>query len=72
MKLTADQQIRLDILSKYLSGKIHYCDAIGALQIKERQFRRLVKAFREEGIASLLHGNKNSSPKNKTSDKNSL
>lgn len=67
MKLTADQQIRLDILSKYLSGKIHYCDAVGALQIKERQFRRLVKAFREEGITSLLHGNKNSSPTNKTS-----
>lgn len=69
MKLTADQQIRLDILSKYLSGKIHYCDAVGALQIKERQFRRLVKAFREQGISSLLHGNKNSSPKNKTPDK---
>jgi len=67
MKLTADQQIRLDILSKYLSGKIHYCDAVGALQIKERQFRRLVKAFRKDGICSLLHGNKNSTPANKTS-----
>jgi hypothetical protein len=68
MKLTADQQLRLDIISKYLSGKIHYCDAAGALQVKERQFRRLVKAFREHGITSLLHGNKNSSPKNKTSN----
>ena len=57
MKLTAKQQIRIDVISKYLCGEIYYVDACAALEIKERQFRRLVKAFREKGVQSVLHGN---------------
>lgn len=67
MKLTTDQQIRVDIIHQYLNGQIFPEDACAVLRIKERQFRRLVKSFREEGLESVLHGNVNRSPANKLS-----
>lgn len=66
MKITAKQQTRIDIISKYMSGKLYYKDAIELLEIKERQFRRLVKAFKEDGLISILHGNIGKFPPNKT------
>ncbi len=67
MNLTTKQQIRVDIISKYLGGGLHYEDACNALEISERQFRRIVKAFREDGIQSVFHGNKKRTPCNKIS-----
>lgn len=43
MKLTVKQQIRIDILSKYIAGEIFANDAKDALEVSERHFRRLVK-----------------------------
>ena len=68
MKLNSQQQLRIDILSKYLAGNLHYLDAMELLKIRERQFRRQVKAFRQRGIESVLHGNIGRKPVNKTCD----
>ncbi|MBC8555415.1 MAG: ISNCY family transposase [Candidatus Brocadiales bacterium] len=68
MHLTPKQQIRVDIITQYLSGQIFQEDACLAIGIQERQFRRLVKAFREEGIVSVLHGNTGRTPGNSISD----
>lgn len=68
MKLNSDQQLRIDILSKYIAGNIHYLDAMELLHIGERQFRRQAKSFRERGIESVLHGNTGRTPPNKTPD----
>jgi hypothetical protein len=68
MKLSSQQQLRIDILSKYLAGNLHYLDAMELLKIRERQFRRQVKAFRQRGLESVLHGNIGRKPVNKTSD----
>ena len=68
MEFTSKQQISIDIISKYLNGEIQTEDALKVLEIGERQFRRRVKAFREEGITSVLHGNKGKIPRNKTSE----
>lgn len=57
MKLSSKKQLRADILSQYISGRLYYLDAIHALEVSERHFRRLVKEFREDGIKSLIHGN---------------
>ena len=65
MKLSTKKQLRVDILTKYISGKIYYLDAIQSLEISERQFRRLVKEFKKEGIQSVVHGNSGKSPPNK-------
>ena len=68
MQLTAKQQIRVDVLTKYLNGQIYLSDALEILEIKERQFRRVIKRFREKGICSVLHGNVGRKPPNKTSE----
>lgn len=68
MKLNSSQQLRIDVISQYLNGQIFVEDACASLRIKERQFRRIVKSFRETGIHSVLHGNKNKSPINKIPD----
>ena len=68
MKLNSSQQLRVDVISQYLNGQLFAEDACASLRIKERQFRRIVKSFRENGIHSVLHGNKNKSPINKIPD----
>lgn len=68
MKFTSKQQISIDIISKYLNGEIQTEDALKVLEIKIRQFRRRVRAFRESGVLSVLHGNVGKRPVNKTSD----
>jgi transposase InsO family protein len=66
MKLTARDQIRIDVLVKYTQGNLKIHDAIAAFEVGERQFRRIVKRFREEGVQGVIHGNRNKSPANKT------
>ncbi|MCR9204322.1 MAG: helix-turn-helix domain-containing protein [Halobacteriovoraceae bacterium] len=67
MKLNAKKQLRLEILTQYVGGLIYCRDAMDALGVSERQLRRLVKAFKDRGIESLVHGNSGSVPPNKTS-----
>jgi hypothetical protein len=67
MGLNTKQEIRVNIITKYLSGEIHYKDAINSLEIKERQFRRLVAKFKVDGISSIYHGKLGQKPPNKTS-----
>lgn len=69
MNFNSDQQISIDIISKYIEGEVFLEDAIAILRIKERQFRRRVRAFREHGVISVLHGNTGRSPVNKISDR---
>ena len=67
MNLTANQQIRVDIILKYINGDIYLDDALKVVQLSERQFRRILKAFREDGFESIQHGNSNKEPSNKIS-----
>ncbi|MFT6632907.1 MAG: hypothetical protein ACJAS4_002875, partial [Bacteriovoracaceae bacterium] len=68
MNFNSNQQISIDIISKYIEGEILLEDATAVLRIKERQFRRKVRAFRENGVLSVLHGNTGRKPPNKVSD----
>ncbi|MFT6632554.1 MAG: hypothetical protein ACJAS4_002518 [Bacteriovoracaceae bacterium] len=68
MNFNSNQQISIDIISKYIEGEILLEDAAAVLRIKERQFRRKVRAFRENGVLSVLHGNTGRKPPNKVSD----
>ena len=68
MKLNSKKQLRIDILSQYIGGKLYYLDAIRALEISERQFRRLVVDFKKNGIQSVIHKNTGKVPPNKLVD----
>jgi transposase InsO family protein len=66
--IRANQQIRLDIMRNYIDGVISAIEGAQSLEISERHFRRLVKAFKKKGLESLFHGNIGSIPKNKIDD----
>jgi transposase len=57
ISLTDEEQKRGKVLNEVLGGKLLQREAAGLLGMSERQFRRLVAAYREEGVASLPHGN---------------
>lgn len=69
MKLTTDQQIRVDVIIKYLNGDLFLEDALSIVQLSERQFRRVLKSFRQDGFESIRHGNTSRGPKNKLDDR---
>ncbi|MBF0315910.1 MAG: hypothetical protein HQK50_18385 [Oligoflexia bacterium] len=66
MYFNVKEHRRLDIIGKFLDGKIDRVVAQAALEIKERQFRRVINAYRDEGPISAKHGNYGKSPWNKT------
>lgn len=65
MKLNTNEQIRVDVILKYLNGDIYLADALVIINLGERQFRRILRDFRIRGFESIKHGNTNSIPKNK-------
>lgn len=68
MYFNVKEHRRIDIIGKFLDGKIDRIVAQSALDIRERQFRRVVKAYREEGVSSVKHGNFGKTPWNKISE----
>lgn len=67
MYLTTKEQLRIEILSKYIDGNINREHAQISLEVGERQFRRIVKRFKQNGFLSIRHGNHGKIPKNKIS-----
>jgi transposase len=67
--LTMKEQHKLKMVVDYEAGKIHAQRAAELLGISKRQFRRLVAAYRQRGIAALAHGNRGRSPANRIPDR---
>lgn len=72
MNFNPKETKRVEIVSKFLSGKIQHDHAMGVLKLKERQFRRLVKNYQERGIEGVIHGNSGKVPWNKISKKKEI
>lgn len=66
--LTVKEQHKLKMVIDYDAGTIHAQRAAELLGISKRQFRRLVAAYRQRGIAALAHGNRGRTPANRTSE----
>jgi transposase len=66
--LTMKEQHKLKMVIDYEAGKIRAQRAAELLGITKRQFRRLVAAYRQKGIAALAHGNRGKSPANRISE----
>ena len=60
--LTMKEQHKLKMVIDYEAGKVGAQRAAELLGISKRQFRRLVAAYRQRGIAALAHGNRGRSP----------
>jgi transposase len=66
--LTMKEQHKLKLVIDYEAGKVRAQEAAELLGMSKRQFRRLVAAYRQRGIAALAHGNRGRTPANRTSE----
>jgi transposase len=66
--LTMKEQHKLKMVIDYEAGKVRAQRAAELLGISKRQFRRLVAAYRQRGIAALAHGNRGRTPANRISE----
>lgn len=62
--LSKREQQRLVVLNGVLSGQCSVAEAAAVLGLSVRQVRRNIAAYREEGAAALVHGNRGSIPAN--------
>ena len=58
-------QLCLELVSKVAQGQMRREQAEQLLGVAERTFRRYLRAYREEGIGFIRHGNKSRAPINK-------
>ena len=56
--LSMKEQKRLHIIMEYLAGRITGSEAAIELGLSLRQLRRIVAAYRKEGVAAVAHGNR--------------
>jgi transposase len=52
------------VFNRVLDGQLVVVEAAGLLALSERQARRILAAYREEGAAALAHGNRGREPIN--------
>lgn len=64
--MTDKEQKRSKVLGEVLSGKMLQRHAAEVLGVSERQFRRILAAYRKEGVVSLPHGNRGRQPQHTT------
>ena len=69
LTLTEREQARLQAMNLVLEGRIGVGEAASTLGLSERQGWRLLKAYREEGVPAIAHGNRGRRPPNATSAK---
>ena len=58
------EQARLQVLNSVLEYQLPTTQAAEVLGISERQVRRILAAYRREGAAALVHGNRGRQPRN--------
>lgn len=68
LTLSAQQQLRIDVLMRFLEGKVSRRGAEMLLGVSSDTFRRYLRAYEEKQIRFVLHGNCGKTPRNKTPD----
>ena len=66
--LNRKEQRRVGVLVEVEKGLITGRQAAGMMDVSLRQMRRLIAAYRKEGIAALAHGNRDRKPYNAIED----
>lgn len=60
--LQAKDERRVEVLNRVLAGLLQITEAAPLLGVGERQARRLLAAYREEGPRGIVHGNRGRKP----------
>ena len=62
--LNQREQARLQVLNSVMEYQLPRAQAAELLGISERQVRRILAAYRRDGAAALVHGNRGRKPRN--------
>ena len=62
--LNQREQARLQVLNSVMEYQLPRAQAAELLGISERQVRRILAAYRRDGVAALVHGNRGRKPRN--------
>ena len=65
--LNSSEQKRLRVLNAVVAGQSTVAEAAASLGLSQRQVRRVLAAYHEEGAAALAHGNRGRRPAHATS-----
>jgi len=68
LALSGKEQARSQVFNRVLEGQLTVVEAARLLALSERQARRILAAYREEGAVALAHGNRGRQPINALSD----
>lgn len=62
LTLNTHEQKRMLVLNRLLEGQLSTAEAAPLLKLSKRQVQRILAAYRKEGAAALVHGNRGRSP----------
>ena len=66
--MNQNEQARLKVLNSVMVGQLPVAQAAELLRVSERHVWRVLAAYRREGAAALVHGNRGRRPANATSE----
>ncbi len=66
--MNQNEQTRLKVLNSVMVGQLPVAQAAELLGVSERHVWRVLAAYRREGAAALVHGNRGRRPANATSE----
>jgi transposase len=66
--LNTQEQKRVMVLNRILAGQLSAAEAAPLLQVSMRQVQRILAAYRKEGAAAVVHGNRDRKPKHSIGD----
>ncbi|HEY6406936.1 MAG TPA: helix-turn-helix domain-containing protein, partial [Ktedonobacteraceae bacterium] len=66
--LNTQEQKRVMVLNRILAGQLSAAEAAALLNLSPRQVQRILAAYRKEGAAAVVHGNRGRQPKHRIGD----
>jgi len=66
--LNTQEQKRVMVLNQILAGQLSAAEAAPLLNVSMRQVQRILAAYRKEGAAAVVHGNRDRKPKQTIGD----
>jgi len=68
LTLNTQEQKRVMVLNRILAGHLSTAEAAVLLKLSHRQVQRILAAYRKEGAAAVVHGNRGRKPKHRIGD----
>lgn len=68
LTLNTQEQKRVMVLNRILARQLSTAEAASLLKLSHRQVQRILATYRKEGVAAVVHGNRDCSPQHRIGD----